>query len=138
MYAIRSYYGISAKAEYLFKGLQDIEQELAELQIVKRYYLYLNEYFSKPLDGNRVLAPAVYQTEDNMMADMIKKIIDLNSQRIGTRQSYGEDVNPAIREIESEVRVRRTSYNVCYTKLLRIESSNSFVSSKKYQKFAGL
>ncbi|MBS2098526.1 polysaccharide biosynthesis tyrosine autokinase [Carboxylicivirga linearis] len=94
---------VSAKAEYLFNGLQDIEQQLAQHEITKRYYNYLKNYFSDNITGNDVIAPAQYDIENNLLAEQIRQIMELNSQRL--RLTYSEDQNLFNRDIETQINI---------------------------------
>ena len=94
---------VSAKAEYLFNGLQEIEQQLAQHEITKRYYHYLKNYFSDNITGNDVIAPAQYDTENNLLAEQIRQIMELNSQRLSL--TYSEDQNLFNRDIETQINI---------------------------------
>ncbi|MCU4177175.1 polysaccharide biosynthesis tyrosine autokinase [Carboxylicivirga sp. N1Y90] len=96
---------VSAKADYLFTGLQDMEQQLAQHEITRRYFLYLKEYFSQDLSANEVIAPALYQTDNGLLNDQIRQIMELNSQRMGLRESYSEVLNPANKDLENQISI---------------------------------
>ncbi|MBI9061261.1 MAG: polysaccharide biosynthesis tyrosine autokinase [Marinilabiliaceae bacterium] len=98
---------VSAKADYLFSGLQEMEQQLAQLEITRRYYLYLKDYFSNVLESNEVVAPAMYQTDNNLLNEQIRTIMELNSQRLNMKESYSEMLNPAQKELESQINIAR-------------------------------
>lgn len=96
---------VSAKASYLFSSLQQMEQRLAQLELTKRYYLYLKDYFGSDFSGNEIIAPAQYQTDNDMLGDKIKSIVELNNQRLTMRGSYSEDLNLAYRDLETKIKI---------------------------------
>ncbi|MCU4165545.1 GumC family protein [Carboxylicivirga caseinilyticus] len=96
---------VSAKSEYLFSGLQDMEQQLAQYEITKQYYNYLINYFSNDFSGNEVIAPAQYDVGNNLLSEQISQIMELNSQRLSMRGTFSEDLNLANREVETQIEV---------------------------------
>lgn len=96
---------VSAKAEYLFKGLQEMEQQLTEHEITRRYYIYLKNYFSQDFTGDKIVAPAQYDIKNNLLNESIKQIIELNSQRLSMRVSFSEDMNLAYKDLQNQIQV---------------------------------
>ncbi len=96
---------VSAKAEYLFSGLQEMEQQLAQHEITRRYYLYLKDYFQDGFTGAEIIAPAQYETNNSMLSESIKQIMELNSQRLSMRESFSEDLNLAYKDLEGQIQV---------------------------------
>ncbi len=115
---------VSAKAEYLFTGMQDLEQKLTELEIKRSYYLYLQEYFSEEITPEHVLAPAMYEIENALLGEQIKTIMELNSQRLSIIGSYGQENNLANKDLENQIEIARKTLLKTINSQLKVFESN--------------
>ena len=85
---------ISSKAEYLFGRLQSAEQKLAGIEITKNYYQYLKAYFNGENISDDIVAPAIYQVDNQLIAGQIQSIMELNTERLAVKIPLGENENP--------------------------------------------
>ena len=98
---------VSAKAEYLLSGMQELERQLTELKIKRSYYLYLKNYFLEVITDEKVMAPAMYELENSLLKEQIKAIMELNSQRLSIMSTYGEKLNLANKDLENKMNIAR-------------------------------
>ncbi|TAJ06863.1 polysaccharide biosynthesis tyrosine autokinase [Marinilabiliaceae bacterium JC017] len=100
---------ISLKAENLFAEMKELEVNMASKSILKNYYLYLQDYFSGDSLKGEVVAPAILDVENSFMSEQIRKIMEMNSERISLRRSYGEALNPGNRKLENKIEIAKNT-----------------------------
>nr|WP_321452413.1 polysaccharide biosynthesis tyrosine autokinase [uncultured Carboxylicivirga sp.] len=96
---------ISVKAQYLFTTLQKQEKQIAQLELTKRYYQYLKDYFDKGIPENDVIAPAQYEIDNNILSNLINQIIELNTERISMSNFSSSESNLAYKDIDNQMKV---------------------------------
>ncbi len=94
---------VSSKSEYIFNKLQEVEQQLASLYITKNYYKYLKDYFSNEKIDNDIIAPAIYQSDNEILSAQIQKIMTLNMERLSISKPMGENINPVTKQYDTEM-----------------------------------
>ena len=98
---------ISSKADYLLNKLQDAEQKTASLIISQNYLDYLTNYFKCDTLDNDILAPAIYQTANQLFAGQIQKIMELNTEMLAVSKPLGESVNPVVEQLKMELELAK-------------------------------
>ena len=100
---------VSEKGQAIFKELQDYEKELQEQQIILSYYGYLEKYFATDSVLSGVIAPAVYDTKSQVIADQLSQIMTLNAEKQAYQDTYGKSNNPASREVMAKLHIARNT-----------------------------
>lgn len=72
---------IGAKADQMFKGAQELENQKAELQAKDKYYNYINDNLDKDKNGSNLLVPSSIGINDNVLTGIIEEYIKLNTER---------------------------------------------------------
>lgn len=94
---------VSSKSEYIFGKLQELEQKIASLYITKNYYKYLKDYFTNEKIDNDIIAPAIYQSDNQVLSAQIQKIMSLNMERLSISKPMGENINPVTKQYDTEM-----------------------------------
>ena len=69
------------------------------------------------------------------MNEQIKKIMELNSQRMASREAYSELLNPTNRDLESQLRIaRQTLLTTVASQLKVVNESNARLQQTKAAK----
>ncbi len=98
---------ISSKAEYLFDQLQEAEQEQARIVIARNYYQNLKDYFENEDFDNDVIAPALYQTDNQIISSQIQRIMELNTERLSITKPLGESINPLVEQMDLDLNLAK-------------------------------
>lgn len=72
---------IGAKADQVFKGAGELENQKAELQARAKYYNYINENLEKDRNGSSLLVPSSMGINDNVLSGILEEYLRLNSER---------------------------------------------------------
>ncbi len=72
---------ISSKADQMFKGANDLENQRAELQAKSKYYNYINDNLDKDRNGSSLLVPSSMGINDNVLTGILEEYLRLNSER---------------------------------------------------------
>ena len=115
---------VSAKAEYLFNSMQELEQNLTQLEIKRSYFSYLNDYFSSEINNDKVLAPAMYETDNSLLSEQIKSIMELNSKRLSIIGSYAQDLNMTNKDLINQIDIARQTLLKTISSQLKVIESN--------------
>lgn len=100
---------LSKKGDDLFSEVKSYETELKQLKLESAYYTYLEKYFSNDSIMNSDVAPATFKTERPMITELLKKILDINSQRQVYRNTYGREGNPMFDALNAEFNIVRNT-----------------------------
>ena len=72
---------ISSKADQVFKGASELENQKAELQARAKYYNYINDNLDKDRNGSSLLVPSSMGINDNVLTGILEEYLKLNSER---------------------------------------------------------
>ncbi len=72
---------INAKADEIFKGAHELENQKAELESRGKYYAYINERLEKNKDGAGLLVPSSMGVNDAILTGVIEDYLKLNAER---------------------------------------------------------
>jgi tyrosine-protein kinase Etk/Wzc len=72
---------IGSKAEQIFKGAGELENQRAELQAKAKYYNYINDNLDKDRNGSSLLVPSSMGINDNVLTGILEEYLRLNSER---------------------------------------------------------
>ncbi len=96
---------ISTKADYLFEKLQNAEEKRAALIISRNYYKYLSDYFQGDIFDNKVIAPAVYQTDNQLLTSQIQRVMELNTSNLALSEPSEESKNLYVEQKNTELKI---------------------------------
>lgn len=131
---------VSAKADYLFEKLQNAEEKKVELIISRNYYNYLSDYFQNDIFDNKVIAPAVYQTDNQLLTLQIQRVMELNTDRLALSVSSGESKNLYVEQKDTELKIAvdvllrsiESQRNILDKELKRLESERTQFETELY------
>ncbi len=132
---------ISSQAEFLFNKLQGYRENLSQLNLRNNYYIYLQNYFSNDSIGkNEVIAPAVYEIENDLITNQIDEIIKLNTQRLQLDYSLGQNINPYSEEINTKFKLAvntliksiKSQKEILKNEIERIEKEQAVTENRLY------
>lgn len=72
---------IGSKAEQIFKGAGELENQRAELQAKAKYYNYINDNLEKDRNGSSLLVPSSMGINDNVLTGILEEYLKLTSER---------------------------------------------------------
>lgn len=98
---------VESKGEQLYVKLEDENKNLAELMLVRNYYDYLREYFSKGELSSEVIAPAIFKIDNLILTNSINEIITINSKILVAKDQAGGGKNPFEKDLLAQREVIR-------------------------------
>ncbi|MDZ7739354.1 MAG: polysaccharide biosynthesis tyrosine autokinase [Bacteroidales bacterium] len=94
------------QGERIYDQLDQIDQERSQLEVRKRYFEYVINYFKTNNDVKGVVPPVSANITDPIMNDLITELLDLNSQRSELLNSSSEK-NLYLNQIENKIRLQK-------------------------------
>ncbi len=116
---------ISSKSEYLFSQLQEVEQRLTEITITQNYYAYLKAYFAQDSINDQIIAPAIYQVDNQLISSQIQQIMALNTERLAVKKPLGNTKNPYSGQMDNQLQL------ACHTLITTIENQSSVLKEQQ-------
>lgn len=98
---------VSSKGDHLFSEVQRIENEINHLKVNIGYYRYLIGYFSSDSIADGVIAPAMLDTKSSVLAQQIGQLVEINSEKMALRQTYGQPIHPMLVELNSKYQIAK-------------------------------
>lgn len=105
---------LSFQGQQVFEKMTELENEKALLNTQKRYYNYLLEYFQENDDVSDLLAPSSMNVVDPILTNLVTKLIELNSERIGlnndnSQNLYLKDLDLQIENLKNTIQENVTN-----------------------------
>lgn len=102
---------LSFQGQQFFEKLEELQTEEANLQMQKRYYDYLLDYFNKNSDIDDLPAPSSGNVIDPILTNLISKLIDLNADRMAivntsnstTKNLHLNELQPQIENLKKTI-----------------------------------
>ena len=99
---------LSEEGSSLFSQMRSLQNEMANVEIKKRYYQYLLEYINNRNHFKDIVAPSVIGIEDNLLNSLVSKLNQLNLELQNLRQSVNES-SPQIGILRNQIDNTRKS-----------------------------
>ncbi len=100
---------VESKGEQLYLKLEEENKRLADLMIVRNYYDYLKEYFTKGELSSEVIAPAIFKIDNPILTNSINEIITINSKILVAKDQTGGGKNPFEKDLLAQREVIRVT-----------------------------
>src|SRR5690606_18729455 len=72
---------VSAQAGIYFSRLENLAEQTCQMMLTKKYYEYLNKYFSADSLFDGTIAPASYPVNNGTITEHISTLMELNMER---------------------------------------------------------
>ncbi len=92
---------LSFQGQQVFEKMNELENEKALLATQKRYYNYLLEYFQDNNNVTDLAAPSSMNVVDPILTNLVTRLIDLNSERIGLNSQ--NDQNLYLKDLDLQI-----------------------------------
>ena len=93
---------ISFQGQKLYEKMASLENDRAMINVRKKYYDYILDYFEKNKDINDLIAPSSMEVQDPVLNDMISNLIARNNERASYLQR-GNEKNLFLNKIEVDI-----------------------------------
>ena len=98
---------IESKGEQLYVKLEDENKRVADLIIMRNYYNYLKDYFTKGELESDVIAPAIFKIDNPLLTQSINSIIEINTKILIAKDQAGGGKNPFEQGLLTQIEVIR-------------------------------
>jgi len=97
---------LSFQGQRIYDQMSQLETEKANLEIQKRYYNYIIDYFDKNKDVSSVVPPSTMNVADPIMNQLITELISLNAERSNILNG-NSNKNLFLGQIENKIKMQR-------------------------------
>jgi tyrosine-protein kinase Etk/Wzc len=97
---------LTFQGQRLFDQMSQIESDRANLQVQKRYYNYVIDYFNKNGNVSDVVPPSSMNVSDPIMNKLITDLLALNAERSNILNSNSQK-NLFLAQIENKIRMQK-------------------------------
>lgn len=111
---------LSKEGSFLFEKMQNLQSEMAKLDIQDRYYKYLQDYIKEKKDFSDVVAPSIVGIGDQLLNSLVAELNRLNLQRRNLNLTM-VDNSPQISILNNNIQNTREAL---YENLVSLRASN--------------
>ncbi len=100
---------LNFQGQKIYEQMNQLEEQLANLEIQRQYYDYIRKYFNENEDVNDLAAPSAMNIDDIQINSLINQLMDLNSQRnkivkgSATKNLFLKDINTQIKNLKTTI-----------------------------------
>ncbi|MCA1745158.1 MAG: polysaccharide biosynthesis tyrosine autokinase, partial [Bacteroidales bacterium] len=99
---------VSAQAGIYFSRLENLAEQTSQMMLTKKYYEYLNKYFSADTLFDGTIAPASYPVDNATITQHIATLMELNMEQQAISANVSQNIsNPYLIELNSKMEVAR-------------------------------
>ncbi len=94
---------LSYQGQQIFDKMNNLETEKANLEMQKRYYSYLKDYFDSNQQLTDLVAPSSMNVVDPVLTELITQLIQAGSERQNLMREGGSKQNLYLNQIDSKI-----------------------------------
>ncbi len=94
---------LSFQGQQIFNKISELESEKANLDVQKKYYQYLKNYFSEGEDVSNLMAPSSMGVVDPILTNLVSQLITLNSERASIMQGNSGSQSIYLRDLDIKI-----------------------------------
>ncbi|MBN2349197.1 MAG: polysaccharide biosynthesis tyrosine autokinase [Bacteroidales bacterium] len=94
---------LSFQGQQIFQQINQLESEEANLEMQKRYYLYIHNYLSNNKDISNIVAPSSMQVVDPILTNLISNLLALSNERASLLKNSTNQQNLYLEDIDLRI-----------------------------------